>query len=214
MSRLRFRIAISLDGYVAGPNQSVQAPLGEGGMGLHEWVFPLEIFRRSHGGSGGEVNASTAVLEECQQGIGATLMGRNMFGGQPGPWDHANPWLGWWGEDPPYHHPVVVLTHHPRATLPMQGGTHFEFVTEGLRPALDRARALAGGQDVTLAGGAAIARQALAAGLVDEMWLHLVPRLLGAGERLFDDIGTDLHGLILQRTVAAPGVVHLQFVRP
>ena len=140
-------------------------------------------------------------------------MGRNMFGGHPGPWDAADPWKGWWGADPPFHHPVFVLTHHPRETLVLEGGNSFTFVTDGIESALAQARAVAGGRDISLGGGAQAAQQYLAAGLVDEMEINLVPVLLGAGERLFDGIGTHLHGLELVRTVATPSVVHLKFAR-
>lgn len=213
MSKLRLKIAMSLDGYVAGPKQSVENPLGLGGMRLHEWVFPLEAWRRQAGLEGGEVNASSAVIEETNAGIGATIMGRNMFGGHPGPWFAEKPWNGWWGENPPYHHAVFVLTHHPRETLHLEGGNSFTFVTSGIEAAFELARAAAGGRDVSLAGGAQAAQQYLAAGLVDEMEIHLVPILLGAGERLFAGIGANLHGLELVRTVVAPGVIHLKFVR-
>jgi dihydrofolate reductase len=204
---------MSLDGYVAGPRQSVENPLGVGGMRLHEWAFALAIFRETHGMEGGEVNASTAVVEESLANVGATIMGRNMFGGHPGPWDAARPWNGWWGDDPPYHHPVFVLTRHPREPLVMRGGTTFTFVTDGIEAALDRAREAAAGRDVSLAGGADVVQQYLAAGLVDEMEINLVPTLLGAGERLFDGVGDDLHGLALVRTVATPSVVHLKLAR-
>lgn len=213
MSLLRFRISMSLDGFVAGPRQSVQNPLGLGGERLHEWAFALAIFRRMHDMEGGEVNASTAVVEESLHNVGATVMGRNMFGGHPGHWNAAQPWDGWWGENPPFHHPVFVLTRHPRPPLLKEGGTRFVFVTEGIEAALRQARQSAAGKDVVLAGGAHAARQYLAAGLVDEMEIHLVPTLLGAGERLFQDIGDDLHGLSLVRTVATPRVVHLKFTR-
>lgn len=213
MSRLRFRISMSLDGFVAGPQQSVDNPLGIGGMRLHEWVFPLAAWRAPHGLPGGEVDASSSVVEESLAGIGATIMGRNMFGGHPGPWHPANPWMGWWGNDPPFHHPVFVLTHHPREPLEKEGGTTFTFVTEGIATALEQARQAAGGEDVALAGGANVGRQYLRAGLVDEMELHLVPTLLGSGERLFDGVGADLHGLELVRTVATPNVTHLKFAR-
>jgi dihydrofolate reductase len=135
-----------------------------------------------------------------------------MFGGHPGPWDSRNPWNGWWGANPPFHHPVFVLTHHPRPPLKLEGGTTFTFVTNGIRAAYDQALQAAKGQDVALAGGANVARQYLSAGLVDEMVLHLVPTLLGAGERLFDGV-TDLKGLKPVRTVAAPDVTHLKFAR-
>ncbi len=213
MSRLRFRISISLDGFVAGPEQSVNNPLGIGGMRLHEWVVPLKAWRAPHGLEGGEVNESSKVIEEQQANIGATIMGRNMFGGHPGPWDSGKPWNGWWGDNPPFHHPVFVLTHHAREPLVLQGGTTFTFVTEGIHKALELARRAALEKDVSLAGGAAAARQYLVAGLVDEMELNLAPTLLGAGERLFEASGTDLHGLALARTVATPKVVHLKFAR-
>jgi dihydrofolate reductase len=128
-SRLRLTISMSLDGFVAGPNQSVDHPLGMGGMRLHEWVVPLAAWRKAHGMEGGEVNESSKVVEESVANIGATIMGRNMFGGHPGAWDANKPWNGWWGENPPFHHPVFVLTHHARAPLKMQGGTTFTFVT-------------------------------------------------------------------------------------
>jgi len=213
MSKLRFRIAMSLDGFVAGPEQSVDHPLGVGGMGLHEWAFALAAFRRMHGLEGGDVNASTPIIEEAFANVGATIMGRNMFGGHPGPWSAERPWSGWWGTNPPFHHPVFVLTHHPRAPLVLEGGTTFTFVTDGIESALDQARRAAAGKDVALGGGAKAAQQYLAAGLVDEMTLSVVPILLGSGERLFERVGTDLHGLSLVRTVAAPGVVHLGFAR-
>jgi dihydrofolate reductase len=213
VSKLRLRISISLDGFVAGPEQSVNNPLGLGGMRLHEWVFPLRAWRAPHGQEGGEVNASSAVLDEEMANIGATVMGRNMFGGHPGGWSADKPWNGWWGEDPPFHHPVFVLTHHARPTLPMQGGTSFTFVTDGIESALAQARRAAAGKDVALPGGAKVCAQYLAAGLVDEIDLHQVPILLGRGERLFDGVGDDLHGLELVRTVPAPGVTHFKFVR-
>lgn len=140
-------------------------------------------------------------------------MGRNMFGGQPGPWNKGKPWDGWWGTNPPYHHPVFVLTHHARVPLQLEGGTTFTFVTDGIESALEQARRAASGKDVSLAGGASAAQQYLRAGLVDEMEIHLVPNLLGSGERLFAGIGDNLHGLELVRTIAAPNVTHLKFVR-
>jgi len=204
---------MSLDGFVAGPNQSVDNPLGIGGMRLHEWAFPLAAWRSMHGLAGGEVNASSAVVEQSLTNIGATLMGRNMFGGHPGPWDPTNPWNGWWGTDPPFHHPVFVLTHYPREPLVLQGGTTFTFVTGGIEAALEQARRAASGKDVSVAGGAETGRQFLVAGLVDEMEISLVPTLLGSGERLFDHLGDDLHGLELVRTVASPDVTHFKFAR-
>jgi dihydrofolate reductase len=213
VSRLRFKISMSLDGFVAGPNQSVENPLGIGGMRLHEWVFPLAAWRAMQGLEGGEVNESTRVVEESLANIGATVMGRNMFGGHPGPWDARNPWNGWWGVNPPFHHPVFVLTRYKREPLELEGGTTFTFVTNGIEAALAQARRAAGGKDVSLAGGAKAAQQYLAASLVDEMVISLVPTLLGSGERLFDGVGDDLHGLRLVRTIAAPNVTHLRFAR-
>lgn len=213
MSRVRFKISMSLDGFVAGPSQSVDNPLGIGGMRLHQWVFPLAVWRAMQGLQGGEVNESTRVVEESLANIGATVMGRNMFGGHPGPWDPRKPWNGWWGVNPPFHHPVFVLTHHAREPLKLEGGTTFTFVTDGIEAALEQARQAAGGKHVSLAGGANAAQQYLAAGLVDEMEINLVPTLLGTGERLFDGVGDDLHGLELVRAVAAPAVTHLTFAR-
>ena len=212
MAKVRFRIAMSLDGYTAGPQQSKENPLGVGGLQLHEWAFPLAAWRAPHGLQGGEVNESTRVLEDSLANIGATIMGRNMFGGHPGPWDAAEPWQGWWGANPPFHHPVFVLTHHARPPLVLEGGTTFTFVTDGIAVALQLARRAARGLDVSLAGGANAAQQYLGAGLVDEMEIHLVAMVLGAGERLFEGV-RNLDGLRLARTVAAPRVTHLKFVR-
>ena len=209
MAQLRFGIAISLDGYVAGPDQSEENPIGVGGMRLHEWLFPLKAFNEMHGREGGEVNASSQVIEERFENVGATIMGRNMFGPVRGPWGE-DPWTGWWGDEPPFHHPVFVLTHHAREPLEMEGGTTFHFVTDGIEAALALAREAADGKDVSIGGGASVARQYLAAGLVDEMELHVVPLLLGAGERLFDGVGADLK-LEQVRAIEAPGVTHLKY---
>src|SRR5258708_15354248 len=192
MSKVRFKISMSLDGFVAGPGQSVDNPLGIGGMRLHEWIFPLAAWRAPAGFEGGEVNTSTPVVEESVANIGATVMGRNMFGGHPGGWSATEPWNGWWGPDPPFHHPVFVLTRHAREPLPMQGGTTFFFVTEGPEAALERAQSAAGGQDVALGGGANAARQYLKAGLVGEREVSPLPVLLGSGERVFARVGDDL----------------------
>ncbi|HXR55780.1 MAG TPA: dihydrofolate reductase family protein [Casimicrobiaceae bacterium] len=213
VARLRLRIATSLDGFVAGPHQSVDNPLGVGGMQLHEWAFRLAAWREMHGLSGGDVDESTPVVLESIANVGATIMGRNMFGGHPGPWNPTHPWNGWWGANPPFHHPVFVLTHHPRPPLALEGGTAFTFVTEGIEAALAQAQDAAGGKDVALGGGAKAAQQYLAAGLVDEMEISLVPLLLGSGARLFERVGADLHGLALVRTVTARDVMHLRFAR-
>src|SRR5262249_42069673 len=180
---------------------------------LHEWVFPLTVWRRMHGLEGGEVNASTLVVEQSFANISATVMGRNMFGGHPGPWAAKDPWNGWWGVNPPFHHPVFVLTRHAREPLELEGGTTFTFVSDRIETALELAIRAAGGKDVSLAGGARAAQQYLAAGLVDEMDINVVPTLLGGGARLFDGVGDNLHGLELVRTVAARKVTHLKFVK-
>jgi dihydrofolate reductase len=209
MGKLRFEISISLDGYVAGPNQSEEHPLGEGGEQLHEWIVKLAAWREPHGHEGGEVNASTPLVEEQQSGVGASLMGRNMFGGGPGPWGD-DPWQGWWGEDPPFGIPVFVLTHHEREPLTL-GGTTFNFVTDGIESALTQAKAAAGDQDVAIGGGAEVARQYLSAGLIDQMQLNVVPILLGAGTRLFEDgagAGLDLEPILVAGT---PEVTHLRY---
>jgi len=209
---LRFIISMSLDGYVAGPRQSVEHPLGIGGQRLHAWAFELAAWRAPHGLTGGAVNESSAVMERRLANIGATVMGRNMFGGHPGAWKSENPWNGWWGTEPPFHHPVFVLTHHAREPLRLKGTT-FTFVTDGIESALDQAKRAANGKDVALAGGASAAQQYLDAGLVDVMDLSVAPILLGGGERLFDNVGDDLHGLSLVDVVGAPGVAHLRFAR-
>lgn len=209
MSKLKFEISISVDGFVAGPNQSEEHPLGEGGMGLHEWVFKLEAWRAPHGQEGGEVNPSNEVVAEAMANVGAVVMGRNMFGGGPGPWGD-DPWNGWWGDDPPFHMPVFVLTHHEREPLEMEGGTTFHFVADGIESALAQAREAADGKDVRLGGGASAAQQYLAAGLIDELQLNVVPILLGDGSRLFENVGADL-GLEQTRVVHTPEVTHLRY---
>jgi dihydrofolate reductase len=210
MGKLRCGISISLDGFVAGPNQSAESPLGEGGERLHDWAVQLAAWREAHGKHGGEVNESAQILGESRANVGAAVMGRNMFGPPGGgPWDER--WTGWWGDDPPYHYPVFILTHHPRDPVEMKGGTTFHFVTDGIESALDRARDAAGGQDVMLWGGAQVVNEYLAAGLLDELELHVVPVLLGGGARLFDDLGTADVQLEQVRAVAAPGVTHLKY---
>jgi dihydrofolate reductase len=209
MSKVRASISVSVDGYVAGPNQSEQNPLGEGGEALHDWVFPLEAWRREHGRDGGEVNASTEVVEEELANVGAEIMGRGKFGHPDGgPWGDE-PWQGWWGEDPPFHKPVFVLTHHQREPLTLSDTT-FTFVTDGVESALDQAREAAGEKDVFLGGGADSINQYLAAGLVDELELHIAPLTLGGGERLFDGVGPNLK-LEQLRAIEAPGVAHIKY---
>ena len=211
MSRFRCHISISLDGFVAGPNQSEEQPLGEGGEGLHDWVVELAAWREPHGLEGGEVNASTPIVEQSIENVGAAVMGRNMFGPPGGgPWGDGE-WKGWWGDEPPYHYPVFVVTHHPREPLEMQGGTTFHFVTDGIEAALAQAREAAGGKDVLLWGGGEVIRQCLAAGLLDELELHVVPVLLGDGSRIFPGRGAAQVRLEQIRAVEAPGVTHLTY---
>jgi dihydrofolate reductase len=207
MNRVTGQISISLDGYVAGPDQSLDHPLGVGGERLHEWALATDSWRAQHGREGGEHNTDSEVIAKLTEGVGAYIMGRKMFGGGEGPWDES--WTGWWDEDPPFHVPVFVLTHHPREPLEMQGGTTFHFVTDGIEAALAQAREAAGGGDVAVAGGASAVRQYLAAGLLDELFLHVVPVLLGGGERLLDDAGDPQ--LEPVEVVASPTVTHIRY---
>jgi dihydrofolate reductase len=207
MSSVTCHISISLDGFVAGPNQSIENPIGEGGMRLHQWLFATDSWRKQHGLDGGERNADAEVVDEVVQGVGAYIMGRKMFGGGDGPWDAT--WTGWWGEDPPYHVPVFVLTHHSREPLSMQGGTTFTFVTDGFESALEQARTAAGDKDVAIAGGASAVQQYLAAGLLDELYLHIVPVIIGAGERLLENVGDPT--LEPVKVIASPGVTHVKY---
>ncbi len=208
MSNVRVHISVSADGFVAGPNQSPDNPLGEGGESLHDWVVNLARWREYHGLEGGEVNASTAVLEEATANVGAEIMGRGKFGGGPGPWGD-DLWNGWWGDDPPFHMPVFVLTNHEREPLTLSDTT-FTFVTGGIEAALAQAGEAAAGKDVTIGGGADAINQYLTAGLVDELELHVVPLVLGGGSRLFEGVGPDL-ALEQVRAVEAPGVSHLKY---
>ncbi len=209
MSKVKVHISVSADGYAAGPNQSEDEPLGEGGEQLHDWVFGLKAWREPHGREGGEVNASSAIVEEADANVGAEIMGRGKFGPPGGgPWGD-DPWQGWWGEDPPFHKPVFVLTHHEREPLTLSDTT-FTFVTAGIDSALAQARDAAGDKDVFIGGGAETINQYLAAGAVDEVELNVAPILLGGGERLFEGVGPDLK-LEQLRAVEAPGVTHLKY---
>ena len=209
MSNVRVHISTSLDGYVAGPNQSQEEPLGEGGERLHDWVTRLRAWRERAGLDGGEENASTSVVAESYENIGAEIMGRGKFGpATRGPWGD-DPWQGWWGDAPPFHKPVFVVTSHPRAPLTL-ADTTFTFVTDGIESALDQARRAAGDEDVFIGGGADVINQYLAAGLVDVLELHVVPIVLGGGARLFDGVGPDLK-LEAVRALEAPGVAHLKY---
>jgi dihydrofolate reductase len=207
MGSVKCQISISLDAYVAGPDQSFDDPIGKGGMRLHEWAFATDTWNELHQSPGGDRTADSLVIEEATRGIGAYIMGRKMFGGGDGPWDPT--WKGWWGDDPPYHAPVFVLTHQSREPLPTDGGTTFTFVTDGFESALAQARAAAGDLDVSIAGGASAVRQYLSAGLLDELYLHIVPVVLGAGERLLLDVGDPK--LEPVEVIASPAVTHVRY---
>ena len=213
MPKLRVHnFAISVDGYGAGPSQSLDNPLGVGGPRLHEWVFATRYGRRMIGEEGGDEGIDERFMVAGDTGIGATIMGRNMFGPVRGPWPDEE-WKGWWGDNPPYHHPVFVLTRHPRPPLVMEGGTTFNFVTDGIEAALARAFEAAGGADVRLGGGAATIRQDLRARLIDEMHLAMVPIFLGGGERLFDGLEGGPVGYECVEMVSSAAVTHVRFVR-
>jgi|SRR5271166_330378 len=207
MSKLRVSLAISLDGYGAGPSQDLDHPLGVGGVALHEWVFGTRTFRQIHGTDGGATGIDDDFVARGFHNVGAWIIGRNMFGPVRGPW-RDNVWKGWWGDNPPFHTPVFVLTHHPRASLDMSGGTTFHFVTDGIHAALEQAVDAANGQDVRLGGGVATIRQYLRARLIDELHLGMSPILLGGGECLFG--GSDAARLGYQCTehVSTPNVTH------
>jgi len=207
---LTYGVSMSLDGYVAGKDQSPRNPLGVRGERLHEWMRVLAAWRKAAGLKGGITNASTKVFLEEDQNVGAIIMGRNMFGGGPGPWGDPA-WNGWWGEDPPFHLPVFVLTHHQREPLECKGGTTFHFVTNGITSALRLAKGAAKGKDVAISGGAGVAKQYIEAGLVDEITIHLVPVFLGEGVRLFDSGLLSKVLLRQDRAVEAPGVTHLTY---
>ena len=215
MGKLTLDISMSLDGFIAGPNQTLEQPLGEGGEALHEWAFALESWRERHGLSGGEVNVDSEVVEEALRNTGATVMGRRMFSGGEGAWEEDPNADAWWGEDPPFHHPVFVLTRHRRAPVTKQGGTTFTFVTDGIEAALEQARLAAGGKDVAVAGGAEVVQQYLRAGLLDELQLHVVPVLLGDGVRLFEHhLGPRQVELERTRVIDSPTVTHLKYRVP
>jgi dihydrofolate reductase len=209
MARTNLSMSISADGYVAGPDQSPEEPLGVGGERLHDWVLKTAGWRASHGYEGGESGVDSDVAAAGAEGIGAVIMGRNMFGGGPGPWEES--WKGWWGDQPPFHHDVFVITHHPREPLEMDGGTTFYFVTGGIEAALERAKESAGDRDVMLSGGAEVINRYLAAGLLDELDLHIAPVLLGGGARLFDGLAGTAIELEQVRAVEAPGVTHVKY---
>jgi len=212
MAKLRFNITMSLDGYVAGPGQSLENPLGQGGSGLHDWAIATRTFRATHGMEGGQGGLDDAHAASWNANIGATIMGRNMFGPVRGSWQDDT-WTGWWGDDPPFHTPVFVLTHYPRESLEMAGGTSFHFVTEGIESALEHAVEAAGGRDVSLGGGANTAQQYLRAGLIDEMEIHVVPLFLGEGSRLFESLDGGLQGYECVGLESSSAVAHYAFAR-
>ena len=211
MSRPRVRVqsfAVSLEGYGAGPSQCLEHPLGVGGPRLMEWFFPTRVFKRMHGEDGGETGVDNEIAGQGFEGIGAWVLGRNMFGPVRGPWPDDS-WQGWWGEEPPYHTPVFVLTHHARAPLPMKGGTEFRFVTDGSRSALQQAMAAAKGKDVRIGGGVATIRQYLGARLIDEIHLAMPPVLLGRGEPLFHGLDLSALGYEVEHKIHGERATHL-----
>jgi dihydrofolate reductase len=214
MPKLRVHnFSISLDGYAAGPDQSFDKPFGViRGPGLHEWMFATRTGRQMLGTDGGDEGIDDEFAKQGDVGIGATIMGRNMFGPIRGPWDNDE-WTGWWGDDPPFHHPVFVLTHHPRPSITMQGGTTFHFVDDGIEAALERALDAAGGNDVRIGGGAATVQQYLRAGLIDDLHLVIVPILLGGGERLFDHLDGAVDGYECVEMVGSLAVTHIRLSR-
>jgi dihydrofolate reductase len=211
MTRLISEISVSLDGFVAGPNQTLEQPLGRGGERLHEWAFGLASFRERHGLSGGEVNADSQLVQKSLDATGAVVMGRRMFSGGAGPWEDDPNADGWWGDDPPFRVPVFVLTHHPRETVIKEGGTSFTFVTDGIEAALEQARAAAEDKDVAIGGGASVVQQCLKAELLDELQIHLAPVLLGDGVRLFDRLEAVPVELQATRVIESPAVTHLSY---
>jgi dihydrofolate reductase len=213
MSKLRVHcFSLSLDGYGAGPNQHLDNPLGVGGIALHEWLFGTRTFQKMVGKDGGTTGIDNDFAARGFEGIGAWILGRNMFGPVRGPWPDDT-WKGWWGGNPPYHTPVFILTSHPRASIIMSGGTTFHFVTDGIHSALERAADAARGQDIRLGGGVAALRQYLGAGLIDQMHLAISPVLLGSGEALLPGIDVPKLGYQCTEHVSTPGATHVVITR-
>ncbi|GAC1607160.1 MAG: dihydrofolate reductase family protein [Ramlibacter sp.] len=209
MTKLRvLSFSTSLDGYSAGPSQDLHNPLGVGGLELMQWFFPTRAWRAMHGQDGGETGIDNGMAQRGFDGIGAWILGRNMFGPVRGPWPDER-WTGWWGDEPPYHTPVFVLTHHARAPLSMAGGTEFRFVTDGIESALAQARAAAGDRDVRLGGGVATVREYLRAGLIDDLHLAVRPVLLGSGENLFQGIDLRALGYECEKSIAGERATHM-----
>ena len=211
MPRFFLDISMSLDGFVAGPNPTLEEPLGVGGERLHDWVLRLASWRETHGLEGGETGPDDDLVRTMREHVGAEIMGRRMFSGGEGPWEDDPNADAWWGDNPPFHHPVFVLTHHPRETVVKEGGTTFYFVDDGIESALEQGRAAAEDQDVVLGGGASVAQQYLRAGLLDELHIHVAPILLGGGVSLFGELGTDAPPLKLTKVVESPFVTHLSY---
>lgn len=213
MTKVRVQsFAMSVDGFSAGPNQSLQNPLGVNGPQMMEWFFPTRAWRAMQGMEGGETGIDNRMAEQGFDNIGAWILGRNMFGPIRGPWPDEE-WKGWWGEEPPYHVPTFVLTHHARAPIAMKGGTTFHFITDGIESALAQAKAAAKGKDVRIGGGAATVRQYLQARAIDEMHLAVRPVLLGAGERLFDGVDLRALGYEVASSVQGERALHVNIVR-
>jgi dihydrofolate reductase len=210
VGKAKAQISISADGYAAGPNQSEEHPLGENGEDLHSWVVALDVWQRQHGREGGETTASTPIYTEATANTGAVVMGRKMFGPTRGEWTEPL-WNGWWGDEPPFHAPVFVLTHHAREPQEMEGGTTFHFVTDGIERAFELAHEAAGEKDVSVAGGAATVQQAIRGGLLDELLVNQVPLLLGGGERLIDNLDPGDAKVEQVEVVGAPGVAHILY---
>lgn len=210
MGRVVVNISASLDGFVAGPNPTLEEPLGKNGEKLHEWVVQTAAWRQQHGHEGGEANEESELVAEMVSSAGAYVMGRKMFSGGSGPWESDPRSTGWWGEEPPFHTSVFVLTHHAREPEEMKGGTTFFFVNDGIEAAVEQARKAAGDRDVAVAGGATAVQQALSAGLVDELQVHVAPILLGGGTRLFGE-GVDPIELEVTRVLASPRATHVKF---
>ena len=205
--------SISLDGYAAGPRQDLENPLGVGGAALMEWFFPTQVFQQMHGGGqGGETGVDNQMAARGFESIGAWILGRNMFGPVRGPWPDES-WKGWWGDEPPYHVPTFVLTHHARAVLRMQGGTDFCFVTDGAMSALVQAKAAAAGRDIRIGGGVATVREYLQAGLIDELHLAVRPVLLGAGEHLWHDLDMRALGYEVAEVIQGERATHVMVHR-
>ncbi|MGE3984430.1 MAG: dihydrofolate reductase family protein [Dehalococcoidia bacterium] len=213
MTKVRFQVATTLDGYMAAPDQTREKPFGEGMDGLHDWMFKQRFIRETHGwGEGGEEGPSNDVMRDAQSNIGAVIMGRKMFGPVRGGWETEPDWTGWWGDNPPFHTPVFVLTHYERETVTLKGNNSFIFVTDGIESALEQARAVCPpDQDILISGGASAINQYLKAGLVDEFWLHIVPFTRGEGENPLAGVQVRLEQV---RAVEGDGVTHLKYRVP